>query len=547
MRTALYVRVSSDRQDVDLSVTAQLKALREYATRNGHSVVREFIDEVESGRTPYRPQFRQMIAMAKQTDKPFDLILIYKYSRFARNREDSIVYKAFLRKNGVQLSSITEPVEDTAMGRFMESIIECLDEFYSENLGEEVTRGMRESASRGFYLCSRAPYGYHRIKVNDGGKERTKLDIDQFQSQVVAQIFEEVASGKGLIEIVKELNSKGIAGPKGNAWGKTTVHNILSNEIYTGAIIWGQHSKRGLPPVRVDNACPAIVDRETFRRAQDLLRARSFARVHPQRISSRYLLSGIARCGHCGRALTGVEAKSGKFAYYVCGTLIRKGAQSCPSRYLNAGKLEELVIEKIKDHVLPPTNLIRLAKMVTEELNRNMATYETEIRTVDAAIADVGTRLVRLYDALETGKISLDVQAPRIRELKERQDKLEGRKNELRMFMIGEKAEVATQQEVAKCAADFQELLEEGSLLEKKAFVRSFVDEVRVTGDHVLVNYRLPMPLSKSSTEKNPVLDIVRYGGEGGTRTPTPFKAHDPKSCSSANSDTSPIENHLIQ
>jgi site-specific DNA recombinase len=547
MRTALYVRVSSDRQDVDLSVTAQLKALREYAARNGHSVVREFIDEVESGRTPYRPQFRQMIAMAKQTDKPFDLILIYKYSRFARNREDSIVYKAFLRKNGVQLSSITEPVEDTAMGRFMESIIECLDEFYSENLGEEVTRGMRESASRGFYLCSRAPYGYHRIKVNDGGKERTKLDIDQFQSQVVAQIFEEVASGKGLIEIVKELNSKGIAGPKGNAWGKTTVHNILSNEIYTGAIIWGQHSKRGLPPVRVDNACPAIVDRETFRRAQDLLRARSFARVHPQRISSRYLLSGIARCGHCGRALTGVEAKSGKFAYYVCGTLIRKGAQSCPSRYLNAGKLEELVIEKIKDHVLPPTNLIRLAKMVTEELNRNMATYETEIRTVDAAIADVGTRLVRLYDALETGKISLDVLAPRIRELKERQDKLEGRKNELRMFMIGEKAEVATQQEVAKCAADFQELLEEGSLLEKKAFVRSFVDEVRVTGDHVLVNYRLPMPLSKSSTEKNPVLDIVRYGGEGGTRTPTPFEAHDPKSCSSANSDTSPIENHLIQ
>ena len=547
MRTALYVRVSSDRQDVDLSVTAQLKALREYAARNGHSVVRPVIDEVESGRTPSRPQFRQMIAMAKQTDKPFDLILIYKYSRFARNREDSIVYKAFLRKNGVQLSSITEPVEDTAMGRFMESIIECLDEFYSENLGEEVTRGMRESASRGFYLCSRAPYGYHRIKVNDGGKERTKLDIDQFQSQVVAQIFEEVASGKGLIEIVKELNSKGIAGPKGNAWGKTTVHNILSNEIYTGAIIWGQHSKRGLPPVRVDNACPAIVDRETFRRAHDLLRARSFARVHPQRISSRYLLSGIARCGHCGRALTGVEAKSGKFAYYVCGTLIRKGAQSCPSRYLNAGKLEELVIEKIKDHVLPPTNLIRLAKMVTEELNRNMATYETEIRTVDAAIADVGTRLVRLYDALETGKISLDVLAPRIRELKERQDKLEGRKNELRMFMIGEKAEVATQQEVAKCAADFQELLEEGSLLEKKAFVRSFVDEVRVTGDHVLVNYRLPMPLSKSSTEKNPVLDIVRYGGEGGTRTPTPFKAHDPKSCSSANSDTPPIENHLIQ
>ena len=119
MKSALYVRVSSDRQDVDLSVAAQLKALREYAARNGHSVVREFIDEAESGRTSYRPQFRQMIAMARQTDKPFDLILVYKYSRFARSREDSIVYKALLKKSGVQLLSITEPLEDTAMGRFM--------------------------------------------------------------------------------------------------------------------------------------------------------------------------------------------------------------------------------------------------------------------------------------------------------------------------------------------------------------------------------------------------------------------------------------------
>ena len=520
MKSALYVRVSSDRQDVDLSVAAQLKALREYAVRNEHVVVREFIDEAESGRTSYRPQFRQMIAMARQADKPFDLILVYKYSRFTRNREDSIVYKALLKKSGVQLFSITEPLEDTATGRFMQSIIECLDEFYSDNLGEEVTRGMRESASRGFYLSSRAPYGYRRIKVNDAGKERTKLDIDESQSQVVISIFGEVIKGKGLTEIVKQLNSKGIAGPKGNPWGKTTVHNILTSEIYTGTMVWGQHSKRGLPPIRVDNACPAIVDWETFRRAQRLLRSRSFASMHPQRISSQYLLSGIARCGHCGRALTGVEAKSGKFAYYVCGSLIRKGAQSCPSRYLNAAKLEELVIEEIRNHVLPPAKLIRLAKMVTEELNRNVATYETEIRTIDSAIADVAARLVRVYDALETGEISIDLLAPRIRELKERQDKLQGRRDELHMLMTGQKAEVATQQEVAKCAADFQELLEEGSLMEKKAFIRSFVNEVRVTGDQVLVNYRLPVSLPKGNAEGSPVLDIVHYGGAEGIRTP---------------------------
>jgi site-specific DNA recombinase len=514
MRTALYVRVSSDRQDVGLSVAAQLKALREYAARNGHSVVREFIDEAESGRTSYRPQFRQMISMARHSDKPFDLILVYKYSRFARSREDSIVYKALLKKSGVQLTSITEPFDDTAVGRLMQSIIECIDEFYSENLGEEVTRGMRESAARGFYLNCRPPYGYRKIKVNDGGKERARLDVDEFQSRVVASIFEEALNGKGLTEIVKGLNLKGIASPRGSTWGKTVIHKMLRNEIYTGNMVWGLRSKRGLPPVRAENVCPAIIDQQTFQRVQILLRERSFTKIHPQRISSRYLLSGIARCGHCGKSLIGLQAKSGRFAYYVCGTLVRKGARSCPSRYLNAKKLEELVTDKIKGHVLTPSNLTRLAKMVTEELNTNVATYETEIGTIDSAIIDVASRLDRLYDALETGKISLDLLAPRIRELKEREDKLQERKSELHMLLTGEKAEVATQREVAKCAADFKELLQEGSLAEKKAFVRSFVNEVRVTGAHVLVNYRLPMSLAKPSAQKNPVLDIVHYGGQ---------------------------------
>lgn len=513
MRTALYVRVSSDRQDIDLSVAAQLKSLREYATRSGHMIVREFIDQAESGRTSYRPQFRQMISMARRSDRPFDLILVYKYSRFARSREDSIVYKALLKKSGVQLISITEPFDDTAVGRLMQSIIECIDEFYSENLGEEVTRGMRESAARGFYLHCRPPYGYRKIKVNDGGKERARLDIDEFRSQGVASIFEEVINGKGLIEIVKGLNSKGIASPRGNTWGKTSVYKILSNEIYTGTMVWGRNSKRGLPPVRADNACPAIVDRETFQRVQNLLRERSFANVHPQRISSQYLLSGLARCGHCGKALIGLEAKSGKFAYYVCGTLVRKGAESCSSRYLNARKLEALVIDKIREHVLTPANLTRLAKMVMEELNTNVATYETEIGTIDSAIVDVVARLDRLYDALETGKISIDILAPRIRELKERQEKLQARKDELHMLLTGEKAEVATQQEVAECAADFKGLLQEGSLVERKAFVRSFVNEVRVTGEQVLVNYTIPTSLSKLKEEKNPVLDIIHYGG----------------------------------
>jgi DNA invertase Pin-like site-specific DNA recombinase len=131
---AIYARVSSDRQDVDLSISAQLKALREYAARNGYTVIKEFVDEAESGRSTARPAFREMISIARMKHPPFQLILVWKLSRFARNREDSIIYKSLLRKQGIQIVSINEPIEDTPTGRLMEGIIEVIDEFYSSNL-----------------------------------------------------------------------------------------------------------------------------------------------------------------------------------------------------------------------------------------------------------------------------------------------------------------------------------------------------------------------------------------------------------------------------
>ncbi|MEE8471015.1 MAG: recombinase family protein, partial [Dehalococcoidia bacterium] len=246
MNIALYARVSSDRQDTDLSISAQLRALRDHAAKNGHQVVREFVDEAESGRTAARPTFREMISMARRSSKPFEAILVWKYSRFARNREDSILYKSLLRKHGVQVISITEPFEDTPTGRLLEAIIESLDEFYSANLGQEVLRGMRESASRGFYVHSRTPYGYRRVKVRDGTKERPTLEIHQEQAPVVLRMYKELLSGAGLKEIAKGLNNDGISSPRSKRWGKTSVHGILKNETYTGTLVWGRSS-------RVDN------------------------------------------------------------------------------------------------------------------------------------------------------------------------------------------------------------------------------------------------------------------------------------------------------
>ena len=137
-------------------------------------------------------------------------------------------------------------------------------------------------------------------------------------------IFSDSPNGKGLTGIVKELNRKGIAAPRGKGWGKTSIRTILASEIYTGTFVWGRNSKRGLEPVRAQNACSAIVSKTIFDKVQELIRERSPKRIHPKRVSSRFLLSGYTYCGHCGKALIGQDVKSGKFSYYVCGILIKR-------------------------------------------------------------------------------------------------------------------------------------------------------------------------------------------------------------------------------
>ena len=140
---ALYARVSSDRQDVDLSVAAQLRALRDYAKSNGYSVAREYVDEAESGRIADRPQFRKMIDEGGKAAAPFEVILVWKFSRFTRKREHAVAFKSMLRRKGIRVVSITEHADDSPTGKLMEAIIESVDEFY---LGKSCRRGQTGDA-----------------------------------------------------------------------------------------------------------------------------------------------------------------------------------------------------------------------------------------------------------------------------------------------------------------------------------------------------------------------------------------------------------------
>ena len=199
-------------------MAAQLRALRDYAEKNGYVVARQYVDEAESGRIADRPEFRKMIDAASRPESPFKEILVWKFSRFTRKREHAVAFKSMLRRKGVRVVSITEHADDTPTGKLMEAIIESVDEFYSENLAQEVTRGMREAASRGFWVTSRVPYGYRKLMVKDGARKRPTLEPDQDTSPVVKRIYCLAEAGKGILDISRTLNDEGIANPTGKLW-----------------------------------------------------------------------------------------------------------------------------------------------------------------------------------------------------------------------------------------------------------------------------------------------------------------------------------------
>ena len=164
----------------------------------------------------------------------------WKLSRFARNREDSIIYKSLLRKHGVQVISINEPVDDSAAGKLLEGMIEVIDEFYSTNLSEDTVRGMKENVERGFRSGGGVPFGYRVAKINVGGIQKSKLEPEEAEAPISRRVFQMCLGGEGGKDIAKALNRGGLRTRAGKPWGSTTINYMLRNEAYTGVLVWAQ-------------------------------------------------------------------------------------------------------------------------------------------------------------------------------------------------------------------------------------------------------------------------------------------------------------------
>ena len=230
MNAAAYIRVSTDDQ-IEFSPASQLNQLRIYAQNHQLLLLDShiYMDEGISGRTAARrPAFLKMIAAARETPRPFDVILVWKYSRFARSRQDSIFYKSLLRREcGIDVISITEPLSDDPTSILMDALLEAMDEYYSVNLGQEVRRGMQEKFKRGG-VVSIPPFGYQVVEGH--------FVPDQVQAPYVSMIYQQFLAGSTCPEIARFLNDSGIRTSRGNPFDGRAIRYILTNPFYIGIL-----------------------------------------------------------------------------------------------------------------------------------------------------------------------------------------------------------------------------------------------------------------------------------------------------------------------
>ncbi|MDO4326279.1 MAG: recombinase family protein [bacterium] len=346
---AAYVRVSTDGQ-MDLSPESQLDKIREYATQHNILLSPEYIfmeKEGHSGkRADNRPAFQQMIATAKQKPKPFDAILLWKFSRFARNQDESTFYKSMLRKKlGIDVISVSEPVMEGMYGRLIEMIIEWQDEFYSYNLAAEVTRGMTKKALKGGYQA-RPPLGY-RIPYHGANPE-----IVPDEAETVRKIFHWYAEEQaGMLEIARRLNEMGILTSHGKPFERRSIEYILQNPAYCGITRWNRttNATNTIKPesewILAPGTHPAIISEELFHAAEKRFQM-EYRPKHAQPAErAKHWLSGAVKCSACGRTLSSCSSLTRQktpYCYFQCYGYLKGKCSS--NHYISAKKLEAAVL-----------------------------------------------------------------------------------------------------------------------------------------------------------------------------------------------------------
>ncbi len=398
MKTAAaYIRVSTDDQ-LEFSPDSQLKVIRDYAEKNGIILLEDCIfieDGGKSGKSmAKRDRFLELIALSKKKPKPFDYILLWKFSRFARNQEESIVLKSMLKKNGIEVISISEPLPEGPFGDLVQRVIEWSDAYYLVNLSQEVKRGMKEKASRGLPVVA-PPIGYDMI---DGQY------IPNEKAELIKQIFADYRSGMGFRAIATKYSALGLKTKRGNPMDNRGIEYILRNPVYIGKIRWSVNgrsvSKRNYNDENImiiDGKHTPIISAELFEEVQKMIAdtKKQYGKYQRAEQPAQFMLKGLVRCSSCNATLVFINHKSPSMQ---CHNYARGSCSVSHSITINKANklvtdaLQEALnkrlfyfedIERLSSAELEEKSINRLIENENNKLKRITASYQDGIDTLE--------------------------------------------------------------------------------------------------------------------------------------------------------------------
>ena len=503
-RAAVYLRVSTGRQaENDVSLPSQRELTTKFCEGQGWSVVEEYVEPGASATDDRRPVFQRMLEDARSPDRRFDVICVYAFSRFYRNGAEMEMTIRRLRKCGVEVVSVTQPTGDDPSQEMMRQMIGLFDEYTSRENGKNVSRAMRESAKQGFWNGATPPLGYKIVEAETrGAKIKKKLAVEPVDAETVRLMFRLYAEGDGatgplgIKDVAKWLNERGYRTRKGATFGIGPVHGILTNRCYaTGKWPYGvRNSKTGQlndPSKVVEIEVPTIIAMDLFEQVQAKL-ARNNPKVTPPRtVNGPNLLAGLATCATCGAGMvrTGTACGKRSYTYYSCAGCHQKGKSVCKGRHIPTAKLDNLVVENVKEKLLTPERLSFILEALLERSAAKDVAVAERRRSLDSQVAQAKDKLARLYRAIEEGVVDLDDDLKaRIAALKDERDIAIASLERIAQQAVA-RSDV-TPDRIEAFAELIRQKLDDGDVQARRGYLRTVIsnievddDRIRITGD----------------------------------------------------------------
>ena len=500
-RAAAYVRYSSDNQREE-SIEAQLRAIRDYAAREGFAITQIYPDEAKSATTDQRPRFLEMMRDAESG--LFQAVIVHKLDRFSRDRYDSAYYKRHLKWCSVRLISVLENLDDSPESIVLESVLEGMAEYYSKNLAREVMKGMRETAYQCQHTGGIPPLGY------DVGPDKT-YTINEREAEAVKLIFLMFADGQGYNKIIDTLNDHGFKTKRGKTFGKNSLHDILVNEKYSGVYVFNRTQKKGADGkrnshkakadddvIRIPGGCPAIISPGLWEEAKQKLATNKHA-SGAYSAKMNYILSGRIYCGKCGAAMTGKRAKTGRnkteYCYYECST--RKSRRTCDMKPINKEFVERNVIEALYDNLFCDEALTTAADTIYNYAASKNTEIPESIKRYKAELCRIENEISNIVNAIAKGMMHESMKA--------KMDELEAAKARLTIRIeeaqLQQQSHSLTREQIHAFLARNRDI-KDASPEQQKAVIQMFVEHITVHEDRIDMAILVTPKTSPRESEK---------------------------------------------